>query len=158
MVIILHELKWLPLLSHAKAEKKISARPRLLSWRKKWRKTFLSSKANWQTASQTKKRTRPSRKVRMPWTQLELRIVQPPKYAKNGKICIRKQRWSSQCYRRSRKKTNGGPASKMLSAAVAEIIDLFKDTPYFTVLDSFESKGKDFSLSLIFFWCCLRYI
>ena len=45
----------------------------------------------------------------------------------------------------------GGPASKMLSAAVAEIIDLFKDTPYFTVLNSFESKGKDFSISLIFF-------
>ncbi|KAK2558573.1 hypothetical protein P5673_018750 [Acropora cervicornis] len=37
----------------------------------------------------------------------------------------------------------GGPASKMLSAAVAEIIDLFKDTPYFTVLNSFESKGPE---------------
>ena len=52
---------------------------------------------------------------------------------------------------KEQKKTGGGPAPKMPSAAAAKIIDLFKDTPSFTSLDGFELKGKDFYISLIFF-------
>ena len=52
---------------------------------------------------------------------------------------------------KEQKKTGGGPAPKMPSAAAAKITDLFKDTPSFTGLDGFESKGKDFPTSLIFF-------
>lgn len=57
---------------------------------------------------------------------------------------------------KEQKKTGGGPVPKMPSAAAAKIIDLFIYTPSFTGLDGFESKGRDFSTSLIFFSPCLR--
>ena len=158
MVIILHELKWLPLLSHAKAENKISARPKMLPWRKKWRKTFLSSKANWQTVSQTKKKNEA-------WQKLA-DVVNAVGVANRTAAEIR-EKWKnlhSQAKKeftvlsKEQKKTGGGPVPKMPSAAAAKIIDLFKDTPSFTGLDGFESKGSDFSTSLIFFSPCLRHI
>ena len=41
-------------------------------------------------------------------------------------------------------KTARGEAPKMLVAAIAKIIDLFKETPSFTGLEGFESKGDDY--------------
>ena len=45
---------------------------------------------------------------------------------------------------KEQKKTGGGEAPKMLVAAIAKIIDLFKETPSFTGLEGFESKGDDY--------------
>ena len=42
---------------------------------------------------------------------------------------------------KEQKKTGGGPAPKMPSTSTAKIIDLLKDTPLFTGLEGFESKG-----------------
>ena len=44
---------------------------------------------------------------------------------------------------KEQKKTGGGEAPKMPSAATTKIIDLFKETPSFTGLEGFESKGEN---------------
>ena len=44
---------------------------------------------------------------------------------------------------KEQKKTGGGEAPKMPSVATAKIIDLFKETPSFTGLEGFESKGEN---------------
>ena len=44
---------------------------------------------------------------------------------------------------KEQKKTGGREAPKMPSAATAKIIDLFKETPSFTGLEGFESKGEN---------------
>lgn len=44
---------------------------------------------------------------------------------------------------KEQKKTGGGEAPKMPSAATAKMIDLFKETPSFTGLEGFESKGEN---------------
>ena len=46
---------------------------------------------------------------------------------------------------KEQKQTGGGPAPKMPSTSTAKIIDLLKDTPSFTGLEGFESKGERIS-------------
>ena len=48
---------------------------------------------------------------------------------------------------KEQKKTGGGPAPKMPSTSTAKIIDLLKDTPSFTGLEGFESKGERIFIS-----------
>ena len=83
-------------------------------------------------------------KLRRLSTPKELHRGRLPRSEKNGKIYTHKPKKSSQNWPKSRKKTVGGEAPRVPVAAIAKIIDPFKETPSFAGLEGFESKGDDY--------------
>ena len=66
-----------------------------------------------------------------------------PRSEKNGKIYTHRPKKEFTELAKEQKKTGGGEAPKMPSVATAKITDLFKETPSFTGLEGFESKGEN---------------
>ena len=66
-----------------------------------------------------------------------------PRSEKNGKIYTHRPKKELTELAKEHNKTGGGEAPKMPSVATAKIIDLFKETPSFTGLEGFESKGEN---------------
>ena len=106
---------------------------------------FITQNKLTNTIIQTKKKKmKYGIKLRRLSTPKELHRGRLPRSEKNGKIYTHKPKKISQNWPKSRKKTVGGEAPRVPVAAIAKIIDPFKETPSFAGLEGFESKGDDY--------------
>ena len=83
-------------------------------------------------------------KLRRLSTPKELHRGRLPRSGKNGKNLHSQAKKEFTELAKEQKKTGGSEAPRVPVAAIAKIIDPFKETPSFAGLESFESKGDDY--------------
>lgn len=154
MVMNLQELKWLPVMSHIKAENKFQ-----------WVQNCCLDRTSRKPFHHQQQTDKQHHKPEKEWVMAEncgchehCGVENPPKYAKNGKNLHSQAKKKISVLSKEQKKLVVGQLQRCFQPQRAKIIDLFKDTPSFTSLVSFEWKGKDFSISMIFFKPHLRYV